>query len=166
MIREFATAMRRGPFKKPMESSEHQEWRSRQQLDAGAAFKAAFATGLIFFYMSGGSPWSTAGTMNMIMGRDIKVPFLVLLLGHFAVSYLYTYLIALVIYRLKTPLAVPMGILVGLGLYLLNVVVFRSAGQMMQSPEFVTFFVHVVFSLFASLLYKAFSIPKPLASDS
>jgi len=103
--------------------------------------------------------------MNMIMGRDIKASFLVLALGHAAVSLLYTLVIATVIYRLKTPLAVPMGILVGMGLYALNVLVFRSAGLTMLSPEFVTWFVHLVFSLFASLLYKAFSIPKPLEKD-
>jgi hypothetical protein len=148
-----------------MESSEHQEWRSRQQLSVAAALKSAFVCGLVFFYMSGGSPWSSAGTMNMIMGRDIKTPFIVLALGHAAVSVVYTLIIAVVIYRLKTPLAVPMGILVGMGLYALNVLVFRSAGLTMQSPEFVTWFVHFVFSLFASLLYKAFSIPKPLEKD-
>src|SRR5690349_12324112 len=102
-----------------METPEQQEWRSRQHLDVAAVFKAAFACGLIFFYMSGGTPWSTAGTMNMIMGRDIKTSFVVLLFGHFAVSFIYTLIIATVIYRLKTPLAVPLGVVVGLGLYLL-----------------------------------------------
>ena len=76
-----------------METAEHQEWRARQAFSPGAAFKAAFGAGLIFYYMSGGSPWSTAGTMNMIMGRDIPVPggpytsFFTILIAHFAVAY-------------------------------------------------------------------------------
>jgi hypothetical protein len=143
-----------------MDSFEEQELRARQALDMGAVFKTAFAVGLIFFVMSGGSPWTTAGTMNMIMGRDFVANFWTLLFGHFAVSFLYSWIIASVIYRLATPAAVAIGIGLGLALYFANLVAFWSLGGKMQSPEFVTFFVHVTFSLFASLMYKAFSVPK------
>src|SRR4051812_28821528 len=143
-----------------MDTFEQQELRARQALDMGAVFKAAFAVGLIFFVMSGGSPWTTAGTMNMIMGRDFVAKFWTLLIGHFAVSLLYCWIIGSVIYRLATPAAVAVGVGMGIGLYFANLVAFWSLGGKMQSPEFVTFFVHVTFSLFASLMYKAFSIPK------
>jgi hypothetical protein len=144
-----------------MDSFEQQELRARQALDLTAVFKTAFAVGAIFFVMSGGSPWTTAGTMNMIMGRDFKVGFTGLLIGHFAVAFLYTWIIASIIYRLKTPAAVAIGVLIGLGLYVANYVAFFALqGQMQTKSEFVTIFVHITFSLFASLLYKAFSIPK------
>ena len=148
-----------------MDSFEQQELRARQALDITAVFKVALAVGTIFFFMSGGSPWTTAGTMNMIMGRDFKVGFGALLLGHFAVAFLYTWIIASVIYRLKTPAAVAVGVLIGLGLYFANSVAFFALqGQMQTQGEFVTIFVHLTFSLFASLMYKAFSIPK-IAED-
>lgn len=151
-----------------METAEHQEWRARQAFSPGAAFKAAFGAGLIFYYMSGGSPWSTAGTMNMIMGRDIPVPggpytsFFTILIAHFAVAYIYTYIIGYAIYRLHTAFAVPAGILIGVGLFCANELIYRSAGLTQHSPEYVTFFVHSMFSLFVSLMYKALSVPPPL----
>lgn len=152
-----------------METTEHQEWRSRQQLSISAVLKAGLTCGILFFIMSGGSPWSTAGTMNMIMGRDIPVGseagrFWSLAFWHFILAILYTFLIGLVIYRLRTPTGVAIGVLVGMALYIANVFLFRGLGLTMQSPEFVTWFVHLVFSLFAALLYKAFSLPKPLAA--
>jgi hypothetical protein len=143
-----------------METIEQQEWRSRQKLDLAAVFKAAFGCGMIFFVMSGGSPFSTSGTMNMVMGRELQIPFLGLLVGHFAMSLLYTFIIAVCIYRFPASVGVPLGVAVGIGLYLVNTVIFQTIGFEMPNKEFVTFFVHVVFSLFASLLYKAFSIPK------
>ncbi len=143
-----------------MDSFEEQELRARQALSPSAVLKTGFGVGLIFFIMSGGSPWTTAGTMNMIMGRDFRIGFFGLLIGHFAVAMLYTWIIGSIIYRLPTPAAVAIGVLVGVALYLANLVIFWSLRGSMQSPEFVTFFVHVTFSLFASLLYKAFSVPK------
>lgn len=143
-----------------METIDQQEWRSRQKLDFTAVCKTAFACGLIFFIMSGGSPFSTAGTMNAIMGRELPLPFLGLLVGHFAMSLLYSFIIGVCIYRFPASLGVPLGVVVGIGLYLVNTVVFQTIGVEMPNREFVTFFVHVVFSLFAGLLYKAFSIPK------
>lgn len=145
-----------------METAEHQEWRARQQLSVGAAIKAGFGAGLIFYYMSGGSPWSTAGTMNMIMGRDIAASFWTILFGHFVVAFLYTFIIAGAIYRLPTAVAVPAGILIGVALYGANELIFLSAGGTMRAPEYVTFFVHLMFSFFVSLMYKALSVPPPL----
>src|SRR3954471_22702316 len=107
-----------------MDSFEQQELRALQALSVSAVFKTGFAVGAIYFVMSGGSPWTTAGTMNMIMGRDFKISFWALLFGHFAVSWLYTWIIGAVIYRLRTPAAVAIGVLVGGALYLANVVAF------------------------------------------
>lgn len=143
-----------------METIEQQEWRSRQHLDFGAVLKSTLACGMIFFVMSGGSPWSTSGTMNMIMGRELQIPFWGLLFGHFAMSLLYTFIIAVCIYRFKSGVAVPLGVVIGFGLYLVNTLIFQTIGIEMPNKEFVTFFVHLVYALFAGLLYKAFAFPK------
>ncbi len=147
-----------------METTQHQEWRSRQHINIPAVLKAGIATGLLFFVMSGGSPWSTAGTMNVIMGRDVPTSFPLLVLGHFGLSILYMFIIAAVIYRFKTVLAVPIGVGISLVLYALNYLAFSAFGVVMQSPEFRAFLVHFMFGLFGSLLYKAISVPKPLPS--
>ena len=148
-----------------METTQHQEWRSRQHINVPAVLKAAFATGLLFFIVSGGSPWSTAGTMNAIMGRDVPLSFPLLALGHFGLSLLYMFIIAAVIYRFKTVLAVPIGVGLALALYGANYLLFSAFGAVMQSPEFRAFLVHFMFGLFGSLLYKAMSVPKPLPTQ-
>ena len=116
--------------------------------------------------MSGGGPWSTAGTMNAIMGRDIPLNYLLLALGHFAVSLAYVFVLALVIYRFRLLPAIAVGVVVTLGLYGVNFAIFRGLGVMQHSPESKTFFVHLVFGAIASALYKAFSVPRPIKTAS
>lgn len=149
-----------------MDTFEQQELRARQALSPSAVFKTGFAVGAIFFVMSGGSPWTTAGTMNMIMGRDFDLGFWTLLIGHMALAFLYTWIIGGIIYRLKTPAAVAVAVLVGIALYGANAVAyFALQGKTHSLGEFVPCFVHITFSLFAGLLYKAFSIPN-VASET
>ena len=145
-----------------VETVQHQEWRARQHISIAAILKAGLGTGLLFFVVSGGSPWSTAGTMNAIMGRDIPLSFPMLALGHLALSLVYMVVIASAIYRLRTPVAVFVGLAVTMVLYGLNFAIFHLLGGTMQSPEFRVFLVHFMFGLFASLLYKALSVPRPL----
>ena len=149
-----------------MDSFEQQELRARQALSPSAVFKTGFTVGAIFFVMSGGSPWTTAGTMNMIMGRDFDLGHFTLGVGHFALSFLYSWIIGSIIYRLKTPSAVAVAILIGLGLYGANAIAFYALQGKMHTPgEFVPVFVHITFALFAGLLYKAFSVPN-VASET
>src|SRR5688572_27517766 len=145
-----------------METTQHQEWRSRQRIDVGAVLKTAVAAGAIFFLLSGGSPWSTAGTMNAIMGRDLPFGMFTLVGLHFLLAVVYTFIIAAGIYRFRTPMAVPLGVLVGIVLYGVNYVVYSASGITQKSPEFRPIMVHLMFALFASLIYKAMSVPKPL----
>ena len=145
-----------------METPEHQEWRSRQALSWPAVIKAGFGAGLMFFVLSGGAPWTTAGTMNGIMGRDVPGGMFLLTASHFALSWVYMFVIGSAIYRYRPPVAVPLGILVTMGLYALNLLVFRMGGMTMQSPEARAVLVHLMFGLFGSLFYKALSVPKPL----
>ncbi len=100
--------------------------------------------------------------MNAIMGRDLPIGFAALLILHFALSFVYTAIIALVIYRLRTGAAIPAGVGAALGLYALNYASFYGLGVQMQSPEFRAIFVHVTFGLFASVVYKAASVPRPI----
>ena len=145
-----------------METPEHQEYRARQRVSWGAIIKTTGIAGLVLFIMSGGGPWSTAGTMNAIMGRDISLPIVVLALGHFAVALLYVFVMAQVIYRFRVIPGILACVGVVLGLYALNFAIFKGLGVAQQSPEMRTFFVHVSFGLFASAIYKALAVPKPL----
>lgn len=148
-----------------METPIHQEWRSRQQVNWKAVASTSLFVGGVLFIMSGGSPWSTAGTMNAIMGRDLPIGFLPLILLHFLLSFLYVTVIAQCIYRLKLVSGVAAGVLVSMGLYAINYAVFHSLPVQMQSPEGRAFFVHVTFALFASAAYKGASVPRPLRGD-
>lgn len=145
-----------------METRQHQEWRSRQHIDPVAVLKAGLTAGLVFFILSGGAPWSTAGTMNAIMGRDVSLGIVPLLALHLILSIFYTFIIASVIYRFRTPVATGLGVGVGMALYGINFLVFQALGVAMKSPEFRAFLVHFLFALVASLSYKALSVPKPL----
>lgn len=100
--------------------------------------------------------------MNAVMGRDIPMSLPLLVASHFGLALLYMFVIAAVIYRFKTVLAVPIGIGITLALYGANYLLFSAFGVSMQSPEFRPFLVHFMFGLFGSLLYKAMSVPKPL----
>ncbi len=147
-----------------METPEQQVWRSRQQLSWPAVWKAAFGAGLMFYVLSGGAPWTSAGVMNSIMGRDVPGSLFLITVCHFALSFVYMFVIGTAIYRFQTPVAVPFGILVTLGLYAINLLVFRMGGMTMGSPEGRAVLVHLMFGLFGSLFYKALSVPRPLAT--
>lgn len=144
-----------------METPTHQEWRARQRLNTKAIWQTALFVGGILFIMSGGSPWSTAGTMNAAMGRDLPLSFFALLLIHMAIAYVYVFVIASVVYRLQVLMALFAGLGVGAILYLVNFASFHGLSIHMQSPEFRAILVHIVFALFASLVYKAASVPQP-----
>ena len=148
-----------------METPEHQEFRARQRFSSAAAVKSALFAGLVLFIMSGGGPWSTAGTMNAIMGRDVQLPIFLLALGHFLLAFIYVFVIGQVIYRLQTWTGVAAGVGVAIGHYAANALIFRGFGIGQHSPEGRTFLVHLVFGLIASGLYKAFAVPRPLKSN-
>jgi hypothetical protein len=104
--------------------------------------------------------------MNVIMGRDVKLPFAALALGHFAVALVYMAVVAQIIYRFRVVMGIVAGLGVTLALYAVNFVVFRMSGMEQQSPEFRTFLVHVTFGIMASAIYKALSVPKPLRGST
>lgn len=148
-----------------MESRKHQESRSRQAVSLRGILAAGFTAGALNFIMSGGGPWSTAGTMNAIMGRDVSMNIFALAAAHFAVALAYATVIAFAIYRFRVVPALLIAVGVGLLLYGVNFVVFRGLGGQMHSPESRALLTHIIFSLFAAGVYKGASIPKPLRGD-
>jgi hypothetical protein len=148
-----------------METPDHQEWRSRQQIHWPAVAKASLIAGAVVFFFSGGSPWSTAGTMNAIMGRDLPIAMLLLFVLHFLFAFVYGGIIAAIIYRLRLVLSLMAGLGTGLALYAVNFAIFHFLTIQMQSPEARAFYVHVTFGLLVSAAYKALSVPKPFRGD-
>jgi hypothetical protein len=149
-----------------METPSHQEWRSRQHVSWRAIAGTTLIVGAILFLMSGGSPWSTAGTMNAIMGRDIPAGMVTLLFFHLLIAFLYAAVIAHVIYRLRLIAALFAGLATGLALYAVNAAIFHSLPLQMQSPEGRALFVHISFSLLAAAGYKAMSVPRPFRGET
>jgi hypothetical protein len=144
-----------------METPQHQEWRARQKVNWRAIWQTTLSAGGVLFLMSGGTPWSTAGTMNAAMGRDLPLGFFTLLGLHLLISYVYVVVIAHVIYRLGLVAGLITGVATGMGLYALNYAFFHGLATQMQSPETRAFLVHLSFSLLASAIYKGASVPRP-----
>jgi hypothetical protein len=145
-----------------MESPAHQEWRATQQVNWRAVCSTTLFVGSICFIMSGGSPWSTAGTMNAVMGRDVPWNFFALLVGHFIASFVYATAIAYAVYRVHWVLGIIIGAIVGVGLNLVSHEVFTALGWVMQSPELRAVFTSITFGLFGAAVYKGASVPPPL----
>lgn len=144
-----------------MESSTHQEWRARQKVSWKAIIQATLGAGGVLFIMSGGSPWTTAGTMNATMGRDLPLGIFTLLFLHLLTSFIYVAVIAHVIYRLRVVPGIMAGVATCMALYALNYAVFQALPIQMQSPEQRALFVHFTFGLLASGIYKGASVPRP-----
>ncbi|MDQ3624092.1 MAG: hypothetical protein M3463_16670 [Verrucomicrobiota bacterium] len=144
-----------------MESRKLQEQRSRQRVSPRGILAAGLTAGALNFIMSGGGPWSTAGTMNAIMGRDVSMNLFALAAVHFAVAFVYATLIGFAIYRFRLVPALLIGVAVGIVLYGVNFVVFRGLSGQMHSPESRAFLTHIVFSLLAAGVYKGASVPRP-----
>ena len=143
----------------------HQEWRARQAVNWTAVMQTAFFVGGITFVMSGGSPWSTGGTMNAIIGRDVPWSLPLVLFGHFVASFLLSAVIALCVYRLHLIPALIVGAFVGLGLSWVSREIFENLGWIMQSPEIRARMTHFAFGLFGAAVYKGASVPPPQAND-
>lgn len=150
-----------------METPKQQEARGRHRISWRGILAAAAVAGTWTFIFSGGSPWSSAGTMNAIMGRDVPADharFFMLLIGHFAVALLYAILLGSVVYRFRLVAALGAGIGVGAVLYACNYLVFHAIGGTMQSGEGRAILTHAVFAIFATLIYKGAGVPRPRAT--
>jgi hypothetical protein len=147
------------------ETFEHQDLRGQQKLNFRAIRAAAITAGGITFIMSGGAPWTTAGTMNAVMGRHFELPLLALLVLHLLVSLVYASIIGGVVYRLPLMQSLFVGVLIGLGLYALNRAMFHNYSTWQgASPEVQAAGAHFTFGLLAAAVYRAASVPKRIVN--
>jgi hypothetical protein len=145
-----------------METPEHQEWRSRQQVNWTAVAKSGLGMGLLLFIFAGGTPWTGASGLNQVMGRPLPWPWPTLLLAHFALAWLYMGVIAAAIYRLRVFSAILTGVVVALFLYGINFVIFAGLGSGMgDRGDARALAAHLTLGLLGSALYKALSVPPP-----
>lgn len=144
-----------------METPEHQELRSRQRVSGRAIVWAALTAGAITFIFSGGTPWSSTGTMNAAMGRAFPINFVLLGILHFALALIYAAALARACYRFTLVPAIFIGLLTGAVLYGVNFVAFQAGGVEGKVPEIRVLITHLTFALFATVVYKGASVPKP-----
>ena len=142
------------------ESFEEQERRAQQQLNVGALVKATLLAGIVIFAVPAG-PWMSQESMVNVMGRGMGNQAAVAFVSHFAVAFIYAWIIALCIYRLPLGAGLGFGALLSLPFWGVNYAIF-VAGAGFQANEVHAAIAHFMFCLFFSVAYRALAIPKPL----
>ena len=145
------------------ESFEEQERRAQQELSVGALFKAALVAGFAVFVVPAG-PWMSQESMVNVMGRGMGNQAVLAFFMHFAVVFLYAWIIALCIYRLPLGAGVGFGALLALPLWGVNYAVF-AAGAGFQANEVHAATAHLMFCLFFSVAYRGMAVPRPRRKD-
>jgi hypothetical protein len=142
-----------------MESPEHQEWRARQHVNWPAIFKCGLGVGLFLFIFSGGTPWTSGGIITGVMGRALPWPWPLIVVAHFGLCLGYMAVIAHIIYRFKVLKAIIVGLVTAMGLYAINYILLTGWSDHRDDGRALA--AHIVFGLFASVVYKAISVPRP-----
>ncbi len=153
-----------------MTAIEQQDEAAKTRIRLDKALLAGLGVGLIFFFVSGGIPWFSAVLPDAAMGRPLfsEVPdqgMIVRILGiHFLLAMVYGLVIALAVFPLGPWAAVWTGGLVGLGLWALNLIVFRFLMGYPAVNEAPIAITHLVFGMVMAGAYKALSVPRRTAS--
>jgi hypothetical protein len=139
-----------------MNTFEKQELQAQKAVNWSAAIKTGLGMGLYLFIFAGGAPWLGAGAGNGVLGRAMGWPWGVMALAHFGLCVLYICIIAEVIYRFSTWIAIAIGTFTALGIYLVTYPFFavHNVGDARALAA------HLVLGLFGSAIYKAISVPK------
>ncbi len=145
------------------ESFEEQERRAQQELNVGALIKATLLAGIVIFAVPAG-PWMSQESMVNVMGRGMGNQAVIAFVGHFAVAFLYAWIIAVCIYRLPLGAGVGFGALLALPLWAVNYAVF-VAGAGLQANEVHAAIAHFMFCLFFSVAYRGLAVPRPRRKD-
>ena len=133
------------------------------RFDWAAAVWGGLIAGAVVWLLSHGIPWFTSGMVSpTLMGRDLKPPGLVdpfrsamTILAQAVVSVAYAFVIALLVTRLRGMWAVGLGMLIGVGLYALNFLVFHFLLTVdWTGGELAVLVTHVVFAAMAAGAYK------------
>ncbi|SRR6266851_8490899 len=124
-----------------------------------AAFGAGLIAGAILLIVPRGSPWSSVTFFSpVVMGRALRpgleMPLVSLWLIHLAVSVLYGLIISRIIAALTQSRAILTGGVIGLVLYVLNLLVISLAWPEMRGNEVSALFTHIVFGLLAAGAYR------------
>jgi len=146
MIRGFESAHPLEP-----EAGGHVQW--------PAAFGAGLIAGAILLIVPRGSPWSSVTFFSpIIMGRALRggleMPLVFVWLVHLAVSVAYGIIISRIISVLTKSRAILTGGLIGLVLYLLNLLVVSLVWPQLRGNELSVIFTHIVFGLVTAGAYR------------
>lgn len=142
------------------------------RLDWGAAVLAGLATAAIAWLLSHGIPWFTSGMVSpTLMGRDLKPPgeldayrSTMTILAQAVTGVVYALIIALGVTRFRGLWAVGLGTLIGVGLYLVNLAVFKMAkGVDWSGSEWQVVVTHIVFGAVAAGAYKGLAARRSTA---
>ncbi len=145
------------------ETFEEQERRAQQELNVAALIKAAAIAGLAVFLVPAG-PWMSSEMMTNVMGRGMGTQAAIAFVLHFAVAFIYAWIIALCIYRLPLGAGVGFGALLALPLWAVNYAVF-AAGAGFRGNEVHAAIAHFMFCLFFSVAYRGMAVPRPRRKD-
>ena len=136
------------------------EWRAG--IHWGQAWLAGIITGAILLVIPWGSPWAgITFTSPAIMGRavpaNVALGYFEAALLHLAVCSVYALVLAMLVSTFRPDRALLTGALAGLGLYLVNFVVFRFMFPAMTGFEWPVALAHVVFGLLTTAIYRGLS---------
>lgn len=143
-----------------MESAEEQEKRARRRIRLRALVKASLLTGVLVFIVPAGGPWMSHEAFTAVMGRIMSSNWIIDILGHFVLAFVYGALLVPLIYKPPMPLAILIAIAGGFALYGLNYAVL-GVGLGYVKNELHVALEHFMFGLFFVVMYRAMAVPPP-----
>lgn len=139
-------------------AQDHVRWRK--------AFYGSLVIGALFLVLPRAVPWFYSGILETAMGRPLNQigslagqSIVLRAMIHMLLAIGYGFVLAMLIFRFDVKKAVALGALAGLGLYLINYVLFCLVLGTSPANEFQILITHVFFGLVFSAAYKAMSVP-------
>lgn len=150
---------------------------TRRMFDWKAAVLAGLISGIVFMMLEmilvpvfgGGSPWGPPRMIAAIgMGQEVLpppatfalVPIMVGMVIHFMLSIVFALMLALVISRFGLGVAVLVGAVFGLVLYLVNFYGFTAVFPWFaMARNWISIFSHIMFGVIAAWAYKTLAKP-------
>lgn len=136
------------------------------------AILTGLIAGLVFLMLEmvmvplflGVSPWAPVRMIGaIVLGQGVLPPpatfditvFVAAALVHFVLAVIYAIILALIIHRLNMAIALVVGLLFGLGLYLVNFYGFTAQFPWFaEARNWVSIFAHLVFGVVSAWTYK------------
>ncbi len=141
------------------ESRELLEPEGGQRFQLKAALGCGLIAGVVLLLVPRGSPWAGVSFFSfVVMGRPVPsgvvLPLPAVAVLHLAIAELYGLVLSVFVLRATQGRAIVVGGLVGLGLYLLNLLVVTFALPAWRGNELPVLFTHLVFGLIAGGAYR------------